>query len=1085
MRGILLGYFLLRLLIGYLLMIASAFAANYAFPGNLPSGCSGSNGNYACSTLTLSYHDTVTVSSPLPATITVNGNFTTNTSYINSGGSPANLNLVVTGTLNAGYAATINANITAGAISDANGYVTFGGSLATTTGNISLGYASTVAGSVSSTSGTITIGQNNVVNGNVTSSSGTANIGYAALVVGKVATGGTIATGQNSMVSGNIAGGTGNVSIGYGATVSGAITTSSGQISFAQSSVASSCVTSTSSAAITLGYQVSVNSVCCGSACGTACVANNSTYSMPAACSGSASPSLGYFPIPVWPLNQNLTAWSDGSRYSAFNGLRMLGGVPFELQTDADGDNAFWGSNLTPWTLSGSSSLTLTLNTSLYGATKVYTLINSAWGSTNKNVGSITFNATNGDSYTVQLVEGVNVRDHYYGGFVNAVSSGTVTKNVIGSDTSGTAHLDMQTFTLPNSFATETLSSIVFISTGSSSTGLPFLAGVTVKASNLVGTTATVVPFGFNCVVSGAGALNGHLYTQLAGTAFAFDVVALKDGNSDNVADAVATTYASDVNRSVTVELVDASSGASCSSYSAISPAVSQTLTFSKSAQASELGRKSAAGMTVAKAYPNLRCRVTDASQASTVTGCSTDNFAVRPTGFDISASADGSSTVKASAGFSLTAASGVAGYNGTPKLNAAKLSAHSGAVATGTLAGSFAGADPASGSATGSSFSYSEVGLFSLAAQGIYDDTFTAVDSANGDCTSDFSNSSAGGLFGCNFGNTAATSSFGRFIPDHFDVALNMPMFAPACSTFTYVGQPVKYVTLPVATLTAKNASSATTQNYTGTYWKINPSHATYGINPSYSEATQNLTVVNSDAPSAADNGNGTGTLSFADTSSNILAVTRGNPLAPFDAEIALSFTLRDTDGVAVGNINGLANGNPVKFGAASAGQGIGFGGHKTQRWGRFNMQNAFGSEIAVLSLPLYSEYYNGSAFVLNSADNCTSLNLFSQLRLGNPSTAAGVLQAGNVAMTIAPSGTTQASLANSTLAAGNAGLSFSAPGAGNTGYVDITGNFSGLTWLLFDWDHDGAQDDSPSARASFGLYKGNTRQIYFREVY
>lgn len=1089
MRAVSLGWFLLRFALGCLLPLESVYAAAYVFPGNLPSACSGSGGSYSCNGLSLGYQDTLTVASPLPATINVNGDFSTDTSYINAGGSASNLNLIVTGTLYAGYAATINANVTAGAVSDGSGGVTFGGSLTTTTGAIALGYGSTVTGAITTTSGGITIGQNNVMNGNVTSSSGEIRVGYNARVTGNVATSGAIKIEQDSVVSGNIIGGTGDVSFVYGGRVSGTVTTSSGQINLAQSSVVSSCVKSTSSAAITLGYQATVNSVCCGtSSCGTTCVTNNSTYSMPPACANSTSPTLNYFPVPVSPLNEDITTWSNGSVYAGkFNGTQTLGGVPFELQTDADGDNVFWGTNLNLSNFSGSSSLTLTLATNLYGATTVYTLINSAWGTSGSNVGSITFKATNGDSYTVQLVEGVNVRDHYTGSFVNTVSSNTVTKNVIGSDTANTAHLDMQAFTLPSSFSTETLSSIVFTSSGSSSTGLPFLAGVTVKALNQVTTPTTVVPFGFNCVESGANALSGHLYTKLSGAPFAFDVVALKDGNNDRIADAVATTYASDTDRSVTVELVDASRGADCSAYSAISPSVSQTLTFTKAAQSSELGRKSSASMTVNKAYANLRCRVTDASQASPVTGCSTDNFAVRPTDFTISSSANNTSTVKAGASFSLTAASGVAGYNGIPKINTFKVAPHAGALATGALAGSFAAADLTNGSATGSAFSYSEVGTFNLAAQGIYDNSFTVVDSANGDCTTDYSNSSVGGRYGCYFGNSSATASFGRFIPDHFDVTLNTPSFASACSTFTYVGQPVKFAARPVATVTAKNSAASTTRNYSGSYWRIDPSHATYGITPLYTEASQPLTVLPasvSAAPAPLDPG--TGTISFANTTDNILRVTRGNPLAPLNAEIALSFNLRDTDGVAVANVNGAAAVNPVSFGAASAGNGIAFsGGHNAMRWGRLNVGNAYGSELTALSVPLFAEYYNGSAFIANGADNCTSLSLSSQLKLSNPATAGGALQAGNMAMTILPSGTSQATLANSPFAAGNAGLSFSAPGAGNMGYVGITTDFSSLPWLLFDWDHDGAHDDSPSARASFGLYKGNGRQIYLREVY
>ena len=1080
-------FFLLSIFAVWLAAIGTVHATNYVFPNKMPSGCSGSNGVYSCGSLSLGYGDKITLSSPKIASITINGDLYTNTSRINVGGAAADLTLIVTGQLRADYQAVIQANISAGSISDSSGKVTFGGSLAVTSGNISLNFESTVAGDISSTSGGISIGQNNEVGGNISSESGAVSIGYSARISGDVATSGAISTAQDSRIAGKITGSTGNVSVGYGARVSGSITTSSGKISFAQDSVAEGCVKSTSSAEIKLGYEAKINSVCCGSSCATSCVVKiNPKDPMPPQCTPTPSTALGYFPVPVSPLNENIITWSNGSVYSGkFNGTQTLGGVPFELQTDADGDNVFWGTNLNLSNFSGSSSLTLTLPTNLYGATTVYTLINSAWGKSGSNVGSITFNASNGDTHTVQLVEGVNVRDHYSGSFANTLSSSAVTLNVIGSNTPNTAHLDMQAFSLPSSFQTEILTSIVFTSTGSSSTGLPFLAGVTVRAERL-GSSATVMPSSFNCVESAADALSGHLYTKLSGAPFAFDVVALKDSNNDHVADAVETTYAADANRNVTLELVDGSSAASCSSLPAISPAVSQTLTFNQAAQTSELGRKSSAGITLSKAYPNLRCRVTDASQTSPVIGCSTDNFAVRPTDFSVSSSANGSSTIKAGAGFSLTAASGAAGYNGTPKLDAGKVAAHSGAVAIGTLVGTFGAADSATGIATGSSFTYSEVGQFNLSAQGVYDDTFTAVDSAAGDCSSDFSNTPVSGKFGCKFGNSVTSANFGRFIPDHFDLVLNTPVFAPACNTFTYVGQPIQFATKPVVSVSAKNTAGAVTRNYTGSYWKINPTDATYGITPSYGEAAQPLTVLNSSAPSVTDNGNGSGSLSFADTSSNILAVTRANPVAPFSAEIALSFNLLDTDAVAVANVNGVAAANPVHFGTASAGNGLAFSGaNKNMRWGRLVMRNGYGSELLPLSIPLFAEYFNGSGFVANTADNCTSLSLSSQLVLTNPDTAAGVAQAGNAVMTIAPSGSIQAALANSTLVAGDAGLSFSAPGAGNTGYIDISGNFAGLPWLRFDWDHDGVHDNSAAARATFGVYKGNNQQIYFREVY
>ncbi len=192
-----------------------------------------------------------------------------------------------------------------------------------------------------------------------------------------------------------------------------------------------------------------------------------------------------FFPVPIATglLNQNITTWTGGGTYAPYmSGSQTFAGVPFTMQTSATGMDVIWGTSTSVFQASGSYTNTAILNTNLYGAIKVHTLINSAWGTAGRNVGSITFNATNGDSYTVNLVEGVNVRDHYQGGFVNTTSASYVRPNVIGVAGSG-AHLDMQAFTLPISFATEVLSSIVFTSTGSNATGLPFLAGATVVAS--------------------------------------------------------------------------------------------------------------------------------------------------------------------------------------------------------------------------------------------------------------------------------------------------------------------------------------------------------------------------------------------------------------------------------------------------------------------------------------------------------------------------------------------------------------------------------------------------------------------------
>jgi len=57
-------------------------------------------------------------------------------------------------------------------------------------------------------------------------------------------------------------------------------------------------------------------------------------------------------------------------------------------------------------------------------------------------------------------------------------------------------------------------------------------------SATITSSMVSIAPFGFNCVASGTDALSGTQYTR---TAFSFDVVALKDSDSNGSADAVET----------------------------------------------------------------------------------------------------------------------------------------------------------------------------------------------------------------------------------------------------------------------------------------------------------------------------------------------------------------------------------------------------------------------------------------------------------------------------------------------------------------------------------------------------------------
>ncbi|MEQ1530522.1 MAG: DUF6701 domain-containing protein, partial [Methylococcales bacterium] len=139
----------------------------------------------------------------------------------------------------------------------------------------------------------------------------------------------------------------------------------------------------------------------------------------------------------------------------------------------------------------------------------------------------------------------------------------------------------------------------------------------------------------------------------------------------------------------------------------------------------------------------------------------------------------------------------------------------------------------------------------------------------------------------------------------------------------------------------------------------------------------------------------------------------------------------------------------------------------------GRLSLQNANGSELQDLPVPLHTEFWNGSSYELNSTDNCTSVTVptaSSGMTFGNP------LNAGQSTASI-----NGASAGDGEILLGDGQLLLSKPGMGNTGYVDIT--IDAPTWLEFNWQ--GAGNTDPKARATFGIYKGDPKQIYFREVY
>jgi hypothetical protein len=594
----------------------------------------------------------------------------------------------------------------------------------------------------------------------------------------------------------------------------------------------------------------------------------------------------------------------------------------------------------------------------------------------------------------------------------------------------------------------------------------------------------------FDCIENNATA---RLYTKLAGVPFSFDVVALNSLN------AVETQYVASgaTAKSVTVELVDGAGSTACASRTAIA---SNSLSFA----ATDAGRKSAS-MTVNNAYADLRCRVTDAAG---FVGCSSDDFSVRPSApilttsaSAVAPSATDATVFKAGEAFTIGATASPAGYTGTLTLDATKLTAQLPSNGSTAQSGGTVGnltLNPAvqvnASPSQSNNATWDEAGYLYAAAGAFRDDSFTSVDQA-GDCVSSTAGDAyladtfdADNKIGCSIGNTAAVS-FGRFKPDHFDVTVNNNgTIAAACSSggFTYTGQPMTYGTAPSLTIKPMNAATggSVTQNYSGSFQKLTASGVT--ITAPTKDGTKNgkdgsnkttLSAVMSPGGLA----NSSGTLTYTLDADDQFTYTRdtNSLVGAYTSNIPLVVsTVSDGEVSSVTDVSAtpVAGTLPVTLNPTGV----------SLRYGRLNLANAYGSELLDLPMPLTAENWNGSGWVKNTDDKCTTgITLSAAVVTGSIANicAWDTGTPGSSGLGCSTAGTSANKFNQPPVVTdgGNFNLNFQAPGTGNTGAMGITATVPG--YLRFNWK--GAGEVNPTARATFGIYQGNKHFIYFREAY
>lgn len=647
-----------------------------------------------------------------------------------------------------------------------------------------------------------------------------------------------------------------------------------------------------------------------------------------------------------------------------------------------------------------------------------------------------------------------------------------------------------------------------------------YTATDTTDTPNVVVTQQATVTFGnavgsFNAYetsTSPATAASGPIYTKVAGAAFSIDLVALNSTQT-----AVFTTFTG----AVKVELLGNTSlgtaldASNCpTTFTNIQPplfATNPTITN---------GRTTVSFAAISNVWRDVRVRISYPAAAPTIIVCSTDNFAIRPNSLSMSitdsnwqtagtartlnnSGATGGNVHKAGQPFTIAAtAYNAAGtpavtgnYAGSPAALPIVCTLPVPTCANGAL--TLGAWTAASGSVTSTTASYSEAGSFNFTLQ---DTTFASVDSADG------TPATCAGYYVC-----SAATSVGRFVPERFVVTTNnVPQLktfnntACAARSFTYIGQPFGYVTAPRVLVTAQNSANVTTANYTGNLWKLataagatdcttNPDICTltggsvtqtytYTATPAATPNWDSAQVVMS-MPTMVAGINGTGTVTSA--SGDLLAFKRRltAPQTLYAAGITLTDSVKDIS--EAGNC-GVANCDITTLSAAVF-TNIAFDAGNEFRFGRLKLYNSYGSELLNLAVPLTTQHWNGTGFVTNVADNCTSI------------------AANNIKLQIYQDGITATNLPQSKVIVGGAfvqgvgSLRLDKPNSGATkgsvsvcvdlgadtgsGLVCSTATPANLPYLQGLWAPGTSYNNDPTARATFGVFKSPL--IYRRENY
>jgi len=383
--------------------------------------------------------------------------------------------------------------------------------------------------------------------------------------------------------------------------------------------------------------------------------------------------------------------------------------------------------------------------------------------------------------------------------------------------------------------------------------------------------------------------------------------------------------------------------------------------------------------------------------------------------------------------------------------------------------------------------YNYSEVGIIKLSAN-LFDGDYLG----------------AGDILG-------EVTNVGRFTPAYFTQtveshgslnAYHYGTCSPITNDWAYAGQTrersgsavgaISYTDYlaPIIHISAYNLGKAITQNYTATGFMKLPASGITIPAPVEDNATARLfpTVVDekvfiSPSMSVGDEPIASATKGIVSYAFNILdhfiyEHNKHSKLPPFSASIPFLITeVEDTDLVR------LYDGSDTNITATEKviTQGV------EVRFGRWLLENSYGPETSPLPVTMFAQHFDGTSFINNAKENCLIPIVGSKVITGDIGDAGLNLWDYRLvdldaSDNLLPSHTA-ATVENKSFMAGlYQWLIFSAPGGNKQGSLNV--EYQVPPWLQYDWNNDTNFTNNPSAKLTFGIFRGNDRIIYQREI-